>query len=116
MTPGKESPNAPSASGPVVLKNLLAHHFLRGQRVTVDEHGIAVTKETVLLSHRLMVSIHGVFVSGKRRHQHDQGRFRQMEVRYQGINHLIVITRIDEYLSITEERCNQRIFAGFRGT
>ena len=61
--------------------------------VAFAEHGIAVAEEPVALFYRLVVGPPHGFNAGKRRHQHQQRGFRQVEVRYQGVHDLEAIAR-----------------------
>ena len=55
-----------------------------------------------------------MLIAGKSRDQHNQRRFRQMEVGHQRINDFVLIARVDENLRIVKERLNQVVFCRLR--
>ena len=61
-----------------------------------EKAGIPEAEETVLLAHRHLIRAKHVLTLRKGRNQHDEGRFRQMEVGDQRIHALKLIARIDE--------------------
>ena len=72
-------------------------------RALGDEHAITIAKEFVALGHRVLICGNGVLKAGKRAHQHDQSRLRQVEIGNQGIDHLIVIARVDKDRGVVME-------------
>lgn len=42
-------------------------------RFFLDKHRITIAKEAIVIVYRMLISIHGIFVTGKRTHQHNQG-------------------------------------------
>ena len=63
-----------------------------------------------------MIGVHGVFITSKCGNQHNQRRFRQVEVGDQSINHLIFIAWINKDLCIAEERLDEIVFGRLRRT
>ena len=56
-----------------------------------------------------------MLITGKRGNQHNQRRFRQMEVGHQRINHFVLIARVDKDLRIAKERLDKIALRGLRG-
>ena len=60
-----------------------------------DQHGIAVGEEAVALLNRVPVGIKDQLATCQRGHQHQQGRFRQVEIGNQAIDAADAVARIE---------------------
>src|SRR5207245_6430808 len=61
-----------------------------------EQHGIAVAEETVALRNRVRIGSADLVVTGEGRHQHQQRRFRQMEIGDQARHRLEHVAGRDE--------------------
>jgi hypothetical protein len=64
--------------------------------VRLDEHRVAVAEESIPAADRMPVCVQHALAPGEGAHQHEQTRFRQMEVRQQGVDHPKAMTGPDE--------------------
>ena len=83
-------------------------------RIVRDKHRVPVAKKAIFLFYRSLIGVHRMLIAGKSRDQHNQRRFRQMEVGHQRIDDFVLIARVDENLRIVEERLNQVVFCRLR--
>ena len=68
-----------------------------------DQHGVTKAKEAVALGHCFGISGEHAAATGKRRHQHEQRRARQVKVGKQGIDDLEAVLRLPGSARIDEE-------------
>ena len=61
-----------------------------------NQHGVAVGEEAVFFRHGLLVGFHHKLVAAERRHHHEHGALRGVEVGDHGVGHLEAVGRVDE--------------------
>src|SRR5690606_30007589 len=82
---------------------------------TLYKHGIAIAKKAVLLTHGFGIRRQHPITSSKCRHEHQQGRARQMKVGDQGIDAAELIARINEDIGVPHHGLDvSRVAGGFQ--
>src|SRR6478752_6864776 len=71
---------------------------------SLHEHAVAIGKEPVSLSDRVLIRLEHIFPPGKSRDQHEQCRFRKMEIGQQRAGHMEPEAGIDKDISLTGAR------------
>ena len=75
----------------------------------MQQHGIAVGKEPVLLVNRMPIGRENSVLAGEGRNQNQQGAFRKMEIGDQGIDAVDTVARENEDLGIAGKRFDRSI-------
>lgn len=73
------------------------------------KHGIAIAKEAIFLRDCVLIRRHNMIKTGKGTDQHNEGRFRQVEVSDHGIDDLELIPRVDKDIGIAAKGFNALI-------
>ena len=78
----------------------------------MQQHGIAVGKEPVLLVNRMPIGRENSVLAGEGRNQHQQGAFRKMEIGNQSIDAADPVARKNEDLGIAGKRFDRESING----
>ena len=62
----------------------------------LDEHSIAKGEESILLPHRLIISIHNKLLACEGADKHNEGAFGKVEVSDKGVDRLELISWVNE--------------------
>ena len=72
----------------------------------MDEHGIAKGEKAIFFLYGNLICSHGFLIPVKRRDQHNQSAFRQVEVCHQAVNSVQLYTGVQENIGSTAARDN----------